>query len=91
MTAIVATVIAGFVALGFAIGLADLYGLRRSTRGYVEHGASLGAFAAHMLRLGATVVTLVLIARTGAAHFLAASGGFVAARFGAVAHAWWST
>ncbi len=91
MTATVTLVIAGFVALGFALGLADLYGLRRSTRDLVDRGASVGAFAAHLLRLGATVAALVVIARTGAGHFLAASGGFVAARFGAVAHAWWST
>lgn len=91
MTSVVALAIAGFAALGCAIGLVDLHALRRGTRSYAERGASVGGLALHAARLGATAVALLLIARAGSTDFLAASAGFVAARFGVVAHAWWST
>lgn len=77
--------VACFGGLGLALGLAHFHGLRRDTRAYLARGVRLGAVAAHAARLLATVVALVLIARSGAIPLLAALLGFLAARFLAVA------
>jgi F1F0 ATPase subunit 2 len=76
-----------FGALGLALGLAHFHGLRRDTRRYLARGVRLGGVALHAARVLTTVAVLVLIARSGAAHLLAATAGFVAARFVAVTRA----
>ena len=79
--------LAAFVAIGAAIGLADLHGLRSETRALVSGGVSMRSLAMHAGRLVATVGALFLIACSGASHLLAASVGFLAIRFVTVAQA----
>lgn len=91
MTPMPLLTIALFHTLGLAVGLAHFYGLRRDTRRYLARGARLGGVALHAARVLATVAVLVLIARSGALHLLAAAAGFVAARFVTVSRARRST
>ena len=76
-----------FAALGFALGLAHFYGLRRDARRYLARGMSLGTALGHAARILGSVAVLVVIARSGAIPLVAALAGFLAARFVAVAQA----
>lgn len=87
MTPMSLLAVALFGALGFALGLAHFYGLRRDARRYLARGMSLGTAAGHAARLLASAAVLVFIARTGAIPLVAALAGFLAARFVAVAQA----
>jgi hypothetical protein len=80
-------VIALFGGIGLALGLAHFHGLRRDVRAYLARGIRVAAVGLHVARLVVTAAAFVLIARTGAIPLLAALGGFVTAKFVAVAQA----
>jgi F1F0 ATPase subunit 2 len=77
-----------FALLGALLGVAHFQGLQRDARRYLARGLGVRVVAAHAARLLATTAVLVFVARRGLWPLLAASSGFLVARFVVVHREW---
>lgn len=84
MTVAMLLQIAGFGALGGALGILYFALLRRSVHALTGGGSGARFLPLLLARLGAAVLVFLAAAMTGPVALLAAAGGFVAARFFAV-------
>jgi len=73
-------IIAGFAALGFALGVFYFLTMRRTVRLHTEHAAAGLIVAHYAVRIVAAVLVFLFAARAGALPLLVAFAGFVVAR-----------